>query len=285
MEFIEILVLVLGSIFSYLLGGVSVARLITKKETSGDIKSQGSGNPGTMNMLRTHGLIMGVFTLICDALKGVLPALFGYLYFRTIDMELSYISLYLFGLFAVVGHIFPIYYKFKGGKGIATTLGVFFVADPITSVILFGILIFTLLLIKISSVVSLLFITISAIIQLFKPYCDNWIIIVLMLLIIVLDYWAHRQNLVRLIENKENSADLQEGLQKDINKIKEKQEKKLEKSVQKTENIKQKYDKKIEKKHNQVNKKIERLNAKNNSIKSDTEENPNSNIQEESSNK
>lgn len=285
MEFIEILVLVLGSIFSYLLGGVSVARLITKKETSGDIKSQGSGNPGTMNMLRTHGLIMGVFTLICDALKGVLPALFGYLYFRTIDMELSYISLYLFGLFAVVGHIFPIYYKFKGGKGIATTLGVFFVADPITSVILFGILIFTLLLIKISSVVSLLFITISAIIQLFKPYCDNWIIIVLMLLIIVLDYWAHRQNLVRLIENKENSADLQEGLQKDIKKIKEKQEKKLEKSVQKTENIKQKYDKKIEKKHNQVNKKIERLNAKNNSIKSDTEENPNSNIQEESSNK
>lgn len=285
MEFIEILVLVLGSIFSYLLGGVSVARLITKKETSGDIKSQGSGNPGTMNMLRTHGLIMGVFTLICDALKGVLPALFGYLYFRTIDMELSYISLYLFGLFAVVGHIFPIYYKFKGGKGIATTLGVFFVADPITSVILFGILIFTLLLIKISSVVSLLFITISAIIQLFKPYCDNWIIIVLMLLIIVLDYWAHRQNLVRLIENKENSADLQEGLQKDIKKIKEKQEKKLEKSVQKTENIKQKYDKKIEKKHNQVNKKIERLNAKNNSIKSDTEENPNSNIQEEDSNK
>lgn len=263
MELMDILVLIFGSIISYLIGGVSIARLITKKEKNGDIKSQGSGNPGTMNMLRTHGLFMGIFTLICDAVKGVLPALFGYLYFLQIDISLSYIALYLFGFCAVVGHIFPIYYKFKGGKGIATTLGVFMVADPITSIILFGILLVTLLFIKISSVVSLLFITINVIIQLFKTYCeDNWIVIVLMVLMVLLDIWAHRQNLVRLIENKENPADLQEGLQKDIKKIKDKQEKKIEKIEQKTENIRQKYDRIIEKKHSKVNKKIEKLNEK-----------------------
>ena len=173
MENLDILVLVLGAVVSYLLGGISIARLMTKKEKSGDIKSQGSGNPGTMNMLRTHGLGMGLFTLLCDALKGALPALFGLLYFREFDLSLAYTSLYLFGLCAVIGHIFPIYYKFKGGKGIATTVGVFMVADPITSLILFGIMFVALYFIKIASVVSLLFVVISAILQLFKPciYC------------------------------------------------------------------------------------------------------------------
>ncbi|MGN0960846.1 MAG: glycerol-3-phosphate 1-O-acyltransferase PlsY [Christensenellales bacterium] len=294
MELLDIFILILGSIFSYLLGGVSIARLITKKEKGGDIKTQGSGNPGTMNMLRTHGFFMGIFTLICDALKGVLPALFGLLYFRQIDYNLSYTALYLFGLCAVVGHIFPVYYKFKGGKGIATTLGVFMVADPITSLILFAILFVTLYFIKISSVVSLLFITINAIIQLFKPYCEgNWVLIVLMLVMIALDIWAHRQNLVRLIENKENVADIQEGLRKDIEKIKNKQERKVEKSEQKTENIRQKYERKIIKKHNKVNKKIEKISEKNanNEIdknlntKGNEQNSPNNNVQSQLNNK
>ena len=78
----DILILIFASIVSYLLGGISIARFITKKKNgSGNITSQGSGNPGTMNMLRTHGILMGLFTLFCDALKGALPALFGLLYF------------------------------------------------------------------------------------------------------------------------------------------------------------------------------------------------------------
>lgn len=260
MELLDIMILVFGSIISYLLGGISIARLITKKDKGGDIKTQGSGNPGTMNMLRTHGMFMGFFTLICDALKGSLPALFGLYYFKTIDLSLAYTALYLFGLCAVVGHIFPIYYKFKGGKGIATTFGVFMVADPITSIILFGILFVTLYVIKIASVVSLLFVIINAILQFFKSYCHtNWLVVVLIVVMIILDIWAHRTNLLRLIENKENPADLQEGLRKDIEKIKNKQVKKIEKNKQKTQLIKEKYNKKIEKKNNKVNKKIEKI--------------------------
>ena len=222
----EILIFIGFCILSYLLGGVSVARMITKKENKGGINNQGSGNPGTMNMLRTHGIGLGLLTLLCDALKGALPALFGCLFFGDIcDEQMGYLALYAFGLCAVLGHIFPLYHKFKGGKGIATTFGVFMVADPITSSILFAIMFLTLYVIKIGSVVSLLFVTIVAIVQLFRPCMDsNWVAIVLMLIIILLDIYAHRKNIERLVEDKENPADLHEGIKKDIQKLKKKKE-------------------------------------------------------------
>ncbi|MBE5758139.1 MAG: glycerol-3-phosphate acyltransferase [Clostridiales bacterium] len=224
----EILIFIGMCILSYLLGGVSIARLITKKESVGGIKTQGSGNPGTMNMLRTHGIVLGLFTLMCDALKGVIPSLFGLLFFSEFcDVKIGYIALYAFGLCAVIGHIYPIYYKFKGGKGIATTFGIFMVADPIGSLIVFGIMFLTLFVIKIGSVVSLLFITIMTTVQLFKLVMDgNWIAIVLMIIMVVLDVYAHRQNLSRLVDNKENPADLQAGIKKDIDRLKSKKKQK-----------------------------------------------------------
>ena len=263
MELREILIFIGVCILSYLLGGISIARFITKKNNGG-IENQGSGNPGTMNMLRNHGIFMGLFTLLCDALKGVIPALFGLLYFGQFDVQLSYFALYAFGFSAVVGHIFPVYYKFKGGKGIATTFGVFMVADPISTVILFGILFLVLYLIKIGSVVSLLMIIINAVIQLFRDCMENnWGAIVCMWIMVILDIYAHRTNLTRLIDNKENPADLQEGLEKDIEKIKNKRERKLEKNAEKQEKIEQKYNNKITKKSNKVQKKIDKINEKN----------------------
>lgn len=265
MEYYDILILVFGCIASYLFGGISIARIITRKKNKSGIETEGSGNPGTMNMLRSHGILMGLFTLLCDALKGVLPALFGLLYFgEQYYSSLGYLTLYLFGFFAVIGHIFPIYYKFKGGKGIATTFGVFLVADPITTVILFAILFVGLYFIKIGSVISLLFITINLIVQFFKPYAESWITIVLMCCIVVLDIWAHRENFLRLIENRENAADLAEGLQKDIEKIRNKKERKLNKVSEKHDKIVRKYDNKIIKKHEKVTRKIERLTLRKN---------------------
>lgn len=239
MDVWNILIFIFTCIVSYLLGGMSIARLITKREKAGGINNQGSGNPGTMNMLRTHGLGFGLFTLLCDALKGAIPALFGLLYFGELfGTTVGYISLYLFGFFAVVGHIFPVYYKFKGGKGIATTFGVFMVADPISTLILFAILFVTLYFIKIGSIVSFLFISVDAIVQLFRDEMDgNWFAIIVMLLMIVLDFYAHRANIVRIIEDKENSADLQEAMSKDLNKLKSK------KKGEKTEESKKEEDK------------------------------------------
>lgn len=267
MELREILIFIGVILLSYLLGGISIARIITKREKK-DIENQGSGNPGTMNMLRTHGMGMGLFTLFCDALKGAIPALFGYLYFgQMVSIEMGYICIYAFGLSAVLGHIYPIFNKFKGGKGIATTFGMFMVADPVCTSILFGIMFVTLYFIKIGSLVSLLFITIDAIVQLFRPVMSgNWIAIVLMCVIVLLDIYAHRENILRLIENRENPADLQEGLRKDIEKIKNKREKKLEKNSIKSDRIEQKYKNKIERKERRVNNKIEKINNKNKTV-------------------
>ena len=102
MDIWNIVLFVFVCIASYLLGGVSIARLITKKEKSGGINKQGSGNPGTMNMLRTHGMGFGLFTLLCDALKGAIPALFGVYYFGYLfGTSVGTIAMYLFGFFAV----------------------------------------------------------------------------------------------------------------------------------------------------------------------------------------
>lgn len=254
MELREILIFIGMIIFSYLLGGVSIARFITKKGETGEISSQGSGNPGTMNMLRTQGLTLGLFTLFCDALKGVIPSLFGWLYYsHMVDTQMGYTALFVFGFFAVVGHIFPIYYGFKGGKGIATTFGVFMVADPISTSILFAIMFVIFYFIKIGSVVSLLFIIIDAILQLFDEYVGfNAVAIVFMLLMVLLDIFAHRTNLVRLVDNKENKASLRDGFAKDVAKMRDKKNKKLER-------IDKKYQDKFEKKHARVQKKLDKL--------------------------
>jgi len=224
MDVWNIILFIFICIFSYLLGGVSIARLITKREKTGGINSQGSGNPGTMNMLRTHGMGLGLFTLFCDALKGAIPALIGVYYFGYLfGTNVGTIAMYLFGFFAVLGHIFPIYYKFKGGKGIATTFGVFMVADPVSTSILFVILFITLYFIKIGSIVSFLFISIDAIVQLFsEEMLGNWFAIMVMLFMIILDFYAHRANIARIIEDKENAVDLQESLDKDFDKLKSK---------------------------------------------------------------
>lgn len=264
MEIIDIIMFIVACIVSYILGGISVARLITKNNKN--IVNEGSGNPGTMNMLRTRGLAMGLFTLFCDALKGAIPALFGLLYYGELyGVEMSYIALYSFGLFAVLGHIFPIFYKFKGGKGIATTFGMFMVADPICTVILFAIMFLTLYFIKIGSLVSLLFITIEAVEQMFRPRMQgNWIALLIMCVIVIIDICCHKQNIIRLIENRENPADLQEGLKKDIEKIKNKKEKKLEKNSIKQDKIEKKYTKKINKKTQKVSNKIEKIEGRKN---------------------
>ncbi|MGN0818436.1 MAG: glycerol-3-phosphate acyltransferase, partial [Candidatus Coproplasma sp.] len=122
----------LGAALSYLLGCFNFAVLISKLKHK-DIRTEGSGNPGTMNMSRTFGLKIGIINFVCDALKGVIPVLCGYLIFKGYVFEgtqfiVSDFTRYLFGTCAVIGHIFPVTMKFKGGKGIATTLGMFLCA-------------------------------------------------------------------------------------------------------------------------------------------------------------
>lgn len=115
----------------YLIGCVNFARLISRQKHR-DITTIGSGNPGTMNMTREFGLKIGILTFFCDAFKGGLPSLAGYFIFKGYvfagtNVIVTDVIRYLGGLCVILGHVFPVFMRFKGGKGIASTLGLFWI--------------------------------------------------------------------------------------------------------------------------------------------------------------
>ncbi len=122
----------IAAVICYFIGCFNFAVLISNFKKK-DIRGQGSGNPGTMNMIRSFGLKIGIINFLCDAFKGALPVVVSYFIFRSYcfagtDVLVSDFARYFCGLFAVIGHIFPVTMKFKGGKGIASTLGLFWAA-------------------------------------------------------------------------------------------------------------------------------------------------------------
>ncbi len=123
---------VLGAIVSYFIGCFNFAVLISRIKKT-DIRGIGSGNPGTMNMSRTFGIKIGAINYFSDVFKGAIPVFIGYIVFRGFvfagtDIIVSDFARYFFGAFAIIGHIFPVTMGFKGGKGIASTMGLFWCA-------------------------------------------------------------------------------------------------------------------------------------------------------------
>ena len=233
-------------LFSYFIGNISWARIISAKQ-NGDITKNGSGNPGTMNMLRTYGVKLGFLTLILDALKGIVPALVGKFVFKWAGLNED-IGLYVAGLSAVVGHMFPVIYRFKGGKGVATSIGVFMVANPLWLLLAFAVGFLYVWFFDYGSVASLFIIAFMSIIQGWQYNIiyesDKVILATLSLLIFAmfaLVWLAHRKNIVRLLLGKENKANLQKSFRKKLKKQKT-EEVKNEYIEQKSE-LKQEYKK------------------------------------------
>ena len=208
-------VLLIGLILvSYLIGSISFGRILSAKEKT-DVTTQGSGNTGATNMLRTYGAKLGLLTLLLDLIKGIVPALVGYFAFGGAgNMPESYIGLYACGLATVLGHIFPVYYRFKGGKAAATACGVFLVAQPVIALCAFVLCVGLAFVIKYVSPMSLVFILINVVWQcLFMPEftfspMTNTALILLVVALGVAVYAAHWQNIVRLVQGKERKTDL-----------------------------------------------------------------------------
>lgn len=205
--------IVLISVCSYMFGNISIARMIsnTKKQ---DITKLGSGNPGTTNTIRNFGIKAGAINLVMDMLKGVIPTLVVLLW--TKSMAYAYIA----GVSAIVGHIFPVVFLFKGGKGIATMLGVFMVVDPITTLIVLAGFLVVWLAFKYVSVASFLSVTVLTVVEGFKAKSmsnpDAIVICSLLFAIFCLTWWAHRANIKRLILGKESKVDLIKSAKKKI---------------------------------------------------------------------
>ena len=194
-------------IVSYLLGSINVA-YITARIKGIDISSEGSGNPGTSNVLRTLGKGSAAIVLFGDLLKGAIPIIFFY--------QDQYFLVY--GLAAVVGHIYPVFYKFKGGKGVATYLGVYVATvlmNPYNSD-LFNIEIFQILNIpvlaffyfvvfkttRVSAIASLatVLVTVSLLIYINNEISNVLVLVILFVLILI----KHSENIKRLRQGKEN---------------------------------------------------------------------------------
>ena len=194
-------------ILSYLLGSINFA-YITARMKGIDISSEGSGNPGTSNVLRTLGKGSAAIVLFGDLLKGAIPIVFFY--------QDQYFLVY--GLAAVVGHIYPVFYRFKGGKGVATYVGVYVATvfmNPYNSD-LFNIEIFQIINIpvlaffyfvifkitRVSAIASLttVLITVSLLIYTNNEISNVIILVVLFVLILI----KHSENIKRLREGKEN---------------------------------------------------------------------------------
>lgn len=121
-------IIIAVAVISYLIGSVNFSILISKAISGKDIRESGSGNAGATNMLRTHGKKMGVLTLLLDVLKGIIAIIIAMIVDKNIGANTGILS-YIAGVCVILGHNFPLYFGFKGGKGVATSLGVVLMLD------------------------------------------------------------------------------------------------------------------------------------------------------------
>ena len=125
---------IIMGIIAYLIGSINFSILISKKKAGFDIREKGSGNAGTTNMLRSVGKGAAIVTLILDILKGVvtiwLSIFYGFMLYKIWNINIDYaILVQVSGILVIVGHTYPIYFGFKGGKGVATALGILLVTN------------------------------------------------------------------------------------------------------------------------------------------------------------
>ena len=189
--------LIIVAVYSYFLGSIPFGLILTKIFLKKDIRNIGSGNIGTTNVLRTGKKSLAIATLVLDLLKGYFSVIVTLTYFENLT---SYSA-----LICLIGHIFPIWLKFKGGKGVAAYLGVI-LALSYKFFLVFGvswlILSFLFRFASLSSIVSSLIIFIYA-----YFFNDNNYSLILFIFLVIFIY-THRENIVRLKNSKENKIKL-----------------------------------------------------------------------------
>ncbi len=202
----QYLYFVILGLVCYFIGNFNGARLISKSHNK-DVTQFGSGNPGTLNVWRQCGLWAGVLTFLFDMLKGFLPCLISYFLFKNNGLN-GDVALYVAGFSVIVGHIFPVVFKFKGGKGVATAIGVFFMAKWWVALIVFAVMLGCMFFIKSASILTIGFVIIMSIVEICLCNPANWINYFFIVAIMLLIIYAHRKNILRLYSGKENKTEL-----------------------------------------------------------------------------
>ena len=197
--FLTILAILLCCAVGYFIGSINFAIILSKKYHKDDVRQHGSKNAGATNMLRTFGKKAAFLTFLGDFLKAVVVCFIGRLCW-------GLVGAYLAGLFCVLGHVFPIFFKFKGGKGVATTAGVMFACDIGTFLIIFFIyagVFFVSQMVSLASVMSALMYTL-VLFEMNKLFgVDPGFHTVLAFIISVVVIVKHVENIKRIINNTE----------------------------------------------------------------------------------
>ena len=214
--FVVVSLILLAMVISYLIGSISFAVLLSKIFAHKDVRNFGSGNAGMTNVMRTAGILPGILTLLFDIIKGALACsigkymVFNYL-FRTTESEwlLPVYGALLCGIFCQFGHVFPIYFGFKGGKGVATTVGIMAICNWVVLVIALLVFIIIFILTKTVSKGSILAAASLPICMFFlynqmegMPY-TGYIQCALTAVLAIIIIVRHKDNIIRIIHGHE----------------------------------------------------------------------------------
>lgn len=220
-----VIIIVLTAVISYLIGSINSSIILSRTISGKDIRESGSGNAGATNMLRTHGKKMGVLTLLIDVFKGVLAVGLAWMVIKyyysdfvsgvwekdnlnTWQKTLDSISIpYIAGLFVILGHNFPVFFGFKGGKGVATSLGAVMMLDWKIGVMLLAIAIIIMAITRYVSLGSIVAGALFIILEIARMFFDsewNFIRIICVILMGGLVIIRHHANIKRLMAGTEN---------------------------------------------------------------------------------
>ncbi|MBR0466079.1 MAG: glycerol-3-phosphate 1-O-acyltransferase PlsY [Clostridia bacterium] len=208
-----ILTAIITIVAAYLIGSINFAVIFSKLFSKADVREAGSGNAGATNVLRTSGVLPGVLTFICDLLKGVVSSaiglfMFSYLYTKTGSP--AYVPIYgayACGVACMIGHVFPVFFDFRGGKGVAVGAGVFFVCSPYAILIGLAVFVIFVLVTKIVSLASLAGTVATVVLGIvFNTKGDDVLLlpqIVMALSMGVIIFLKHTSNIKRIISGEE----------------------------------------------------------------------------------
>lgn len=195
------LTIALALVSAYVVGSIDFAVIVARMHDV-DIHDVGSGNPGASNVLRSIGRFPAAMVLVGDTMKGVIGAAMGWAASGTIDPQIHWA--FLAGLMAVVGHCYPVFHRFKGGKGVATGLGVLFFTVPIAGVIVVTTWFVLLKLTKTASISSLVVVGVSIPLAIWQGAAGMGLVWLLGTVVLVV--WRHRANIVRVLRGSEKKV-------------------------------------------------------------------------------
>jgi glycerol-3-phosphate acyltransferase PlsY len=194
--------MIISILIAYILGSIPFGKIITKLLTGEDITKTGSKNIGATNVYRTVSKKAGLLVLLLDGIKPIIAQVIIYYFFTQFYQNYKF----LYFLTSIIGHIFPIWLMFKGGKGVACFFGGYLIITPIPTLIAMAVWLLTVKITKTSSLGALISIFLLTIYQIVSNYGSLNKITIFTIMILI--FWKHNENIKRLIQGKENKINL-----------------------------------------------------------------------------